>query len=127
MAQPLESAGLTASWIFQGMAGGAVGVGMMIIFLAKWGKKLFGGEQGETGERGARGLSSCPYQSDHPRVNEFITSSEEDRHNVWVKLGDISNSVARMDGKLELLLRGARVRWNNGLIPSPRERGEHDE
>ena len=63
---------ICTSWVFQGAAGGAVGVGIMILLLAKWGKKIFGGDALLAGPQGAQGipgvpgtLSPCPFAGDH--------------------------------------------------------------
>jgi hypothetical protein len=114
----LES--ITTSWIFHAFAGGAVGVGVMIITLARWGKKLLGID---------RAGSICPYVSDHPKLQEFMGQSHQDRKDLRDFLEDINDKVvkdgqitARMEGKLDVLLQGARVRWN-GAMPT-KDRGE---
>lgn len=112
----------SASPYFLGMAGGVVGVGFLTLFLAKWGRKFFAGEKGDPGPQGPRGYPACPYKDDHPMVKKFMESSERERGEMWEKLAEISKTVAKMDGKLEMLLAGARVRWNSGLIPDTKER-----
>ena len=118
MTQPIEPVNITGSWIFQAVAGGAVGVGMMIVILSKWGNKLFGGKK-EFSE-----APTCPYANDHPKLQEFMGASLQDRADMRAFLQDINGKVQgvsadtqAMRGKLDLLLQGARVRWNSGLIP----------
>ena len=108
------------NWIAQAVLGGTVGVGVMILLLAKWGKKFFGGEAGPN--------SPCPYASDHPKFQEFMGESAQDRKDMKGFLEAINGKVEKVSirqgevvGKLDLLLQGARVRWNQGLIPDDRK------
>ena len=121
MAQPIDPINITGSWIFQAVAGGAVGVGIMILLLAKWGKKILGGDVP---------VAACPYAPDHPKFQEFMGASEQDRKDMKGFLTDINNKVtagnievAKMGTKLDLLLTGARLRWNQGLIPDDKGKG----
>jgi hypothetical protein len=93
----------------------AIGGGIMILAIARWGRKLFGLE--ETAK-------ICPFAQDHPTFQKFMGESIADRKNMRDFLEDINGKVnvvgsdtREMKGKLDLLLQGARVRWNNGLIP----------
>ncbi len=86
----------------------------MIVLLAKWGKKIFAINE----------TTNCPYAADHPELQKFMGESLQDRREMRNFLEDINQKVqvdskvtARMEGKLDLLLQGARVRWNAGLIP----------
>ena len=129
---------ICTSWVFQGAAGGAVGVGIMILLLAKWGKKIFGGDALLVGPQGAQGipgvpgtLSPCPFAGDHPTLQAFMGESLADRQDMRKFLEDINgkvntmnSGVSKMEGKLDLLLQGARVRWNSNLIPPDREGGK---
>lgn len=99
----------------------AVGGGIMILAIAKWGRKFFAGEKGD---RGDVGPSACPFAQDHPKLQEFMGESLRDRRemrsfleDINGKVGYVSGNVFEMKGKLDLLLQGARVRWNSGLIP----------
>ena len=99
----------------------SVGVGIMIIGLAKWGRKIFTGEQPIE-------PAGCPYASEHPKLQEFMGASLQDRkdmrgflEDINGKVGKVDVSIAKMEGKLDLLLQGARVRWNTGLIPPDKE------
>lgn len=101
--------------IFLAALGLAVGAGVMILTIAKWGRKIFGLEEPPR---------SCPFAQDHPKFQQFMGESLEDRRNMRNFLEDINKKVngvgsdtREMKGKLDLLLQGARVRWNNGLIP----------
>jgi hypothetical protein len=87
----------------------------MVLGLAKWGKKFI---------REETAMESCPFSSDHPKLQEFMGESLRDRKNLRNFLEDINGKVngvslniGEMKGKLDLLLQGARVRWNAGLIP----------
>ena len=122
MAESLESVLGIGSWVIQAFIGGTVGVGMMILLLAKWGTRFFGGKV----HTESIGLiaPTCPYASDHPKLQEFMGASLQDRADMRSFLQDINNKVQgvsadtqAMRGKLDLLLLGARVRWNSGLIP----------
>ena len=121
MAQPIDPINITGSWIFQAVAGGAVGVGIMILLLAKWGKKILGGDVP---------VAACPYAPDHPKFQEFMGASEQDRKDMKGFLTEINGKVEKIAirqgetvGKLDLLLQGARVRWNAGLIPDDKGKG----
>jgi hypothetical protein len=100
----------------------AVGGGIVIIVLARWGRKVLGiGDSDST--------KVCPYAADHPKIQEFMGESTRDRVDLREFLGDmngkmsgIGSSVSRMEGMLDILLRGARVRWNSGLIPPEEDR-----
>ena len=101
--------------IFLAALGLAVGAGVMILTIAKWGRKLFGLEEP---------TRICPFAQDHPRFQQFMGESLKDRANMREFLEDIngkvngiSSNTMEMKGKLDLLLQGARVRWNSGLIP----------
>jgi hypothetical protein len=123
----------------------AVGGGLMILGIAKWGKSWFGGERGEQGDRGSQGnqgdrgaqgyqgergyvgitgKGECPFAVDHPRLQEFMGESLQDRKDMRGFLNDINNqvntvneNVLLMKAKLELIWKGAKVRWN-GALPS---------
>ena len=120
MAQPFE--GVTAEWIFQGMAGAVVGVGIMILILAKWGSKLFGGEKGERGIQGIQGNPGpCPYAQEHPKLQEFMGASTQDRadmrrflEGINNKVDEVNSDTKEMKGKLDMILKSARVQWNEG-------------
>ena len=117
---------ICTSWVFQGAAGGAVGVGIMILLLAKWGKKIFGVDSGTPTTE----YQPCPFAGDHPTLQKFMGESLKDREDMRGFLEDInsdvkqvSKNVGEMKGKLDLLLQGARVRWNSGLIPPEDRKG----
>ena len=106
----------------------AVGGGLMILGIAKWGRKVFLGDKGEQGEQGDKGPTgnrvSCPFAGDHPKLQEFMGESLQDRkdmrgflEDINRRVGKVDNGVYEMKGKLDLLLKGARVRWN-GALPS---------
>lgn len=106
-------------YIAAGSAGLAIGVGVMITLLAKYGRKLLGIE-GEA----VVVKEECPYAKDHPELQKFMGESKADRADLRDFLEDIDEkidttgrNVAEMKGKLDLLLQGARVRWNSGIIP----------
>lgn len=107
------------NWIAQAVLGGTVGVGVIILLLAKWGEKFFGIKKSEPGQ-----TAPCPYAMDHPRFQEFMGESTQDRKDMKGFLEAINGKVEKVSieqgqvvGKLDLLLQGARVRWNSGLIP----------
>ena len=117
---PIEPAPSMWGWVAQAFLGGSVGVGIMILLLAKWGDKLFGKKNG--GEPPT--MLPCPYAADHPRISEFMGDSNRDRQDMKEFLRAINDKVEKVGieqgkvvGKLDLLLQGARVRWNAGLIP----------
>lgn len=94
----------------------------MIVFLAKWGAKLFGNDLPVT--KGTSRVDECPFTRDHPTIQQFMGESLQDRKDMREYLDDINHkviavgiNVSEMKGKLDLLLQGARVRWNSGIIP----------
>jgi hypothetical protein len=106
----------------------AVGGGLMILSIAKWGRRLIVGDKGEQGDRGDRGFqgspgnTACPFAGDHPKLQEFMGETLQDRKNmrgflddINRKVGSVDGNVSEMKGQLDLLLRGARVRWNGAL------------
>ncbi len=46
-------------------------------------------------------------------VKQFIKDYKEDRKAIWEFLEPINQKVTRIEANLELLLKGARLRWNN--------------
>lgn len=106
---------LNSPWVGLG-AGLAVGAGAMIVFLAKWGSKIFGTPVA------AEKVDDCPYAKDHPALQKFMGESTRDRSDMRDFLEDINGKVERagltiskIEGKLDLLLQGARVRWNGDM------------
>lgn len=104
----------------------SVGGGIMILALSKWGRRIL---QGERGEPGMPGATTCPFAGDHPKLQEFMGESLQDRKNMRGFLEDINHKVngvgadiGSIKGKLDLLLQGARVRWNSGLIPQEKDK-----
>jgi hypothetical protein len=105
-------------YIAAGVAGGVVGIGFMITYLATWGRKLFSGEKGDPGDQGNRGdrgmqgtpgdqgdagqqgatgrqgVSSCPYASEHPKLLAFMGESTQDRR-------DLRQDVQVLFGKVD--------------------------
>jgi hypothetical protein len=109
------------SIVFYLGAGLTVGVGIIIMGLAKWGKKFFAGDKGDKGDTGAQGTPSCPYASDHPLMLKFMGESTQDRHDMreFIKAVDgkvegTSKIVNRVDAKMDLILKSARIKWNGG-------------
>jgi hypothetical protein len=115
-------------YIAAGVAGGVVGIGFMITYLATWGRKLFSGEKGDPGDQGSRGdrgdtgaagKPACPFEADHPAMLKFMGESTQDRRDmrefiksVDVKVEMIGETVIRSDEKLKLILKKAKIVWN---------------
>jgi hypothetical protein len=108
---------LNSPWVGLG-AGLSIGAGAMIVFLAKWGAKLFGGIPINKVNQ----VDDCPFTKDHPTIQQFMGESLQDRHDmrgfledINAKVGTVGSDVSEMKGQLNLLLRGARVRWNGAM------------
>lgn len=61
-------------------------------------------------------------------IKAFIAASAQDREemrnfreDIYVKVNGLATVTSKMEGKLDLLLQGARVRWNSGIIPPNNE------
>lgn len=121
-AEPTTIGVICSHPIFVGAAGGTVGIGIMVVFLVKWGCKIFGGSKSVSNS------VDCPYAGDHPKLQEFMGASMQDRKDMREFLSDIngkvngvSMNIGNIEGKLDMLLKGARVRWNAGLIPPDKD------
>lgn len=96
----------------------AIGVGLMILVLAKWGHKIFFTERNHSLEEETPLHSiPCKYAKDQSMIKKYMEDQDRERKDMWQFLGNINNTQLEMKGKLDLLLQGARVRWNQGLIP----------
>ena len=119
MGVPGNTASVESNIWFLGMAGLVVGLGIVGLLFARLGNWAFGKKKDNAQDEST--ILPCPYANDHPVVHDFMDESRADRRKMWEFLGTIRDTQMEMRGQLGMLVKGARIRWNQGLIPPDRE------